>query len=78
MKLSDFGKQFLNNPCDVMGRRESGDYQNSAFCSLWAMAVSAPNLGSAMIFIYFVFLLNFGKEKKKKKRIKKKKKKKRI
>jgi len=52
-----------------MGRRESGDYQNSAFCSLWAMAVSAPNLGSTMIFTYSVFLLNSWKEKKKKKRI---------
>jgi len=64
LKLSDFGKQFLNNPCDVMGRRESGDYQNSAFCSLWAMAVSAPNLGSTMILTCSVFLLNSLKRKK--------------
>ena len=56
-----------------MGRRESGDYQNSAFCSLWAMAVSAPNLGSTMIFTYSVFLLNSWKEKKKKKNLKKEK-----
>jgi hypothetical protein len=47
-----------------MGRRESGDYQNSAFCSLWAMAVSAPNLGSTMILTCSVFLLNSLKKKK--------------
>jgi hypothetical protein len=38
--------------------------------ALWAMAVSAPNLGSTMIFACSAFLLNFLK---KKKRIKKKK-----
>jgi hypothetical protein len=58
-----------------MGRRESGDYQNSAFCSLGAMAVSAPNLGSTMIFICSVFLLNYLKKKRKKKKKKNLKKK---
>jgi hypothetical protein len=47
-----------------MGRRESSDYKNSAFCSLWAMAVSAPNLGSTMILTCSVFLLNSLKKKK--------------
>ena len=68
MKLSDFGKQFLNNPCDVMGRRESGDYQNSAFCSLGNGSFSSESrlYNDICLFCFFVELLKREKEKEKK------------